>query len=58
MTTKEKAVFAVFKKGSEYIVKYDVEAVYGLLKLRKTLLDEACKLMWLHNEKQSGKTDK
>lgn len=58
MTTKEKAVFAVFKIGAEYIVKYDVEAVHGLLKLRKTLLDEACKLMRIHNEKRSGKTGK
>ena len=52
---KEKAVFAVFKKGAEYIVRYDPEALKGVLKLRKTLLDEACRLARIHNEKRGGK---
>ena len=57
---REKAIFAVFKKGAEYIVRYDTDAAPGVLKLRKVLLDEACRLMRMHNEavKKKAETDK
>lgn len=55
-----KAIFAVFVKNGRYIARYDADAAKGVLKLRKVLLDEACRLMRMHNEavKKKPETEK